>query len=428
MKFIFLIIYRILIAPLALAILLIASLFHDKIRDGLNLRLKRFEFLRSSRRTHVIWFHCSSGEFEYVKPLIRIVKQKWPEMAVLVTYFSPSYRKAIESFPEVDIALPLPLDLPGPITAFIRRYEPQILILARTDLWPEMLHQVRRHGIPSYLVSATLSHGRAKTRFPLSLVTHWLYSLVDEIDCVSTADSEEFQRLNLRQEIFVSGDTRFDQVFERLENPKPLMLKFDHERVFISGSTWPEDEAVLLDSVPILLKSNHWQWILVPHEPTLTHLEDLEEKLKKKNLSFIRLSQIVSFDPPEAEVILVDKIGVLAELYKLARIAFVGGSFRKSVHSVMEPLAAGCLTFVGPYHHNNREALTFQKTLVTEGQHLVEVVNSAPEFSEKLSKLMNLDLSKWTIHRDGIIHPLLSHRGASLRVFDHWLKKNLTKI
>ncbi|MCB0394319.1 MAG: hypothetical protein KDD25_07155, partial [Bdellovibrionales bacterium] len=95
-----------------------------------------------------IWIHTSSGEFEYAKPLIRKLKEQNPKCLILVTYFSPTYKKNIESFKEVDFAVPSPFDTPSEVRKFLDYFNPAILLISRTDLWPEMLTQTRNRGIP----------------------------------------------------------------------------------------------------------------------------------------------------------------------------------------------------------------------------------------------------------------------------------------
>ncbi len=197
--------------------------------------------------------------------------------------------------------------------------------------------------------------------------------------CVSTADKEVFSGLGVGERAEVAGDTRYDQVQARLRAPKPLkeeMFTSNSCPLLVAGSTWPEDEAVLIEVASQM--RNQVRFVLVPHEPTPEHLADLQNKLQNRGLKSVRYSQADAW--PDDSVLLVDQMGILAELYIKGAFAFVGGSYRKTVHSVMEPLAAGCLTFVGPLHHNNREALEF-KALggVIEAQNAAEFVTLLTE-------------------------------------------------
>jgi 3-deoxy-D-manno-octulosonic-acid transferase len=134
---------------------------------------------------------------------------------------------------------------------------------------------------------------------------------------------------------------------------------------------------------PHLVK-NSLRLILVPHEPTPEHLQALARQLDKLGLTHTLFSRGKWHDE---NILLVDQVGVLAELYAWGQFAFIGGSFKKTVHSVMEALGAGCLTFVGPYHKNNREAVQFHDLRLGSLQG-VEVVQDARELSERMALLL----------------------------------------
>src|SRR4051812_29225034 len=136
--------YRLIAVPLFTVSLPFLALTNRKIRRGLGMRMQTRDWPRLSKNP--VWIHASSGEFEYAKPVIRELKARHPDIPIVVTYFSPTFALGVENFPGVDFALPLPLDLPGPCTSFLKHVNPRVLLIARTDFWPEMLSQVRRRG------------------------------------------------------------------------------------------------------------------------------------------------------------------------------------------------------------------------------------------------------------------------------------------
>lgn len=356
----FLLIYRWIAVPLGLTFALLAFPFHKKIREGLKMRLYKKKDANWQKRP--IWFHCASGEFEYAKPVISQIKKQNPHLPILVTYFSPSYKKQVENFPDVDMSCPLPLDLPGPVSSFLRHLEPRALLIARTDLWPELLYQCRKRKIPTLLFSARKSPSTLwqKLLWPWQ---KWLYANISEVFCVSDADAKNFSSFVDKDRLKTNGDTRYDQVFARLKQPKPVRDELFSSPmgvpILIAGSTWPEDERVLLEALSPLIQSRRLRLCLVPHEPTPQHVESLFGKILDLKMRPVRYSEAVSSE--SWDILIVDRVGILAELYQFADLAFVGGSFRKSVHSVMEPLACGLFTLVGPFHTNNREALEFME-------------------------------------------------------------------
>lgn len=367
----------------------------------------RVPWLMGEKKLRPIWIHCASGEFEYAKPVISLIKRHSPQAKILVTYFSPSFKKSVHQYPGIDAACPLPWDQPEALQTFLEWHEPKALLIARTDTWPEMLRQCRMNNIPTLLFSATLPENSGRARGLGRWMSRFTFQFLDNIYCVTEEDAAVFKTLfdlpDQTGRVEVAGDTRYDQVIARLEKPKPLRAELwsDHnrDRCFIAGSTWPEDEKALLqafksEAIAKQLRSGELKVILVPHEPTPSHLKDLERQLSEIGLHGVRYSSAANWS--NGTVLLIDQIGILAELYLRARFAFVGGSFRKTVHSVMEPLAAGCLTFVGPFYRNNREAIEFNTIRITNEPHefrAVEAVQDASALESRLLGALNLPAS-----------------------------------
>ena len=358
-------VYRWFVWPLLSLVFHLLARFNSKIALGLEMRAKvngRAPWVKGLPPSPpTIWIHCASGEFEYAKPVISLLKARKPAVKIVVTFFSPTYADSIRKFAGVDWVVPLPWDSAGPLTEFLESYRPVALLVARTDVWPEMAKQARLRGLKSLLFSATLTPSSGRTRGLGRWATRATLDQLDEIFCVSDDDVSAFTSLGLtRARVSREGDTRYDQVLARLASPKQLKdLKCDRP-FFVCGSTWSQDEAVLVPALAHL--NSEVCGVLVPHEPTLAHLKELDERVVSAGLTPVRYSSLSESGGtlgPNSCVI-VDQVGILAELYLKARWAFVGGSFKKTVHSVMEPLAAGCVTFVGPHHTNNREALAFR--------------------------------------------------------------------
>lgn len=397
----FYLLYTRLLFPLLRAAFRGLAVFHPKIRAGLRLRAKDSSgvkpWLNWIPGQRPIWMHCASGEFEYAKPVIKRLKEQAPRTKILVTYFSPSIAAAAERFPGVDFACPVPWDCAPDLREFISHHQPRLLLIARTDAWPEMLRQTHLAGIGSLLFAATLTRDSGRARGWGRWVSKATYSYVSQIFCVSDEDRALFAELGCANSTVVAGDTRFDQVKARLRAPKPLreeLFALPHlphlphlnegsprgsqnkplqkKPLLVAGSTWAEDEDVLLGVIKNFQTA--LRFVVVPHEPTAEHLRTLEAKIASHGLRSIRYTNAPQWN--ESEILLVDTVGILAELYSKGEFAFVGGSFKTSVHSVMEPLAAGCLTFVGPFHKNNREALEFRRLS------LIEPAASPPQAAE----------------------------------------------
>jgi 3-deoxy-D-manno-octulosonic-acid transferase len=393
-----------------------------ELREAVNGRAPWIKLLPPTPPT--VWFHCASGEFEYAKPVIALIKKELPQLKIVVTYFSPTYVDQIRKFAGVDWVVPLPWDTPWPLSQFLSSYRPFALLAARTDVWPEMARQARVRHLRSVLFSATLTPDSGRTRGVGRWATRATLNQLDDIFCVSELDAKEFRAIGLnRTQITQAGDTRYDQVIRRLETPKPvrddLFESIGQRDLFVCGSTWSQDEDVLIAALSEMKMSVCG--VVVPHEPTPRHMAALELALRAHGLTMVRYSD------PEASLkmqaastcLVVDQTGILAELYLKARWAFVGGSFRKTVHSVMEPLAAGCLTFVGPLHTNNREAVSFQKLELSRDLSFVTVVQTSQELVQKIKEAQTLPESKTQISA------AVRERSGSSQLLIDWLRRDL---
>ncbi len=317
-----------------------------------------------------VWIHASSGEIEYAKPLIRAIKEKWPQQIILVSYFSPSAKKLLKQTPGIDAVVPLPWDERKIVKKFLDHFNPKCLLIARTDIWPEFTFQCKMKNIPSFVFSATFSDSRAKMFFLTKTLSRFCFDQLTAIFCASEEDLIEINKTDIISPRQVLGDTRYDQVIWRAKNPSSFdkmnklksKMTMDKKVTLIIGSSWPEDEEKIFPALSSFIKKGG-QVILAPHEINENSLYNTRAQLKKNGLRGLIMSKDLDAwceQKDHQQLLIVDQVGVLAEVYTLGDIAFVGGSFRSKVHSVMEPLAAGLPTLVGPFHLNNREALLFQ--------------------------------------------------------------------
>jgi 3-deoxy-D-manno-octulosonic-acid transferase len=187
-----------------------------------------------------------------------------------------------------------------------------------------------------------------------------VYNAIDRILTVSEADREAFGLFRLTHPVVEPvGDTRYDQVVIRSAGARQRHLLpasiLEGRRVLVVGSSWPEDEEVLLPAIFSLQHEiRNLLVIFVPHEPTVEHLEDLEADLAG-HTGAIRFSALNEYSGEQ--VIIVDSIGILSVLYAAAHIAYIGGSFRQGVHNVLEAAVFGIPVLFGPRHRNSREPL-----------------------------------------------------------------------
>lgn len=376
---------------------------------------KNFQNLNS----RPIWIHASSGEIEYAKSLVRKLKTELPQVPIMVTFFSPSAKKLISRFPGVDLVLACPWDSEKKISDFLKFYKPRIVLFARTDVWPTLAFQLKMNKIPCALFSATFSENSTRKRILASSLTRTALNSLNRIFCVSQVDAENLEDLGVKVPLEISGDTRFDQVLFRIENPNPfknsLFSSDSSKPIFVCGSTWPQDEEVLIPTF------QHWlslggKVVLAPHEVSIERIHRLTENLKKSKLPYIKYSESESW--PGSEILILDQVGCLQEVYGQSHLAFVGGSFKDKVHSVMEPLCVGMQVLVGPYHYNNREAIQFQYLILGPGLFAVQVVQN----SEEIKNVMTAQISHFETTQLKILNRVSQCSGATERL-SSWVRE-----
>lgn len=396
--------YRFLLYFFWLGTFLLRPLLSPKLRGILAEKSLFIDLKKAPAKA--LWFHAASGEFEYIKHILRLIKKQHPQTPIVVSYFSISYKKQIENFAEVDFSFMLPWDFPWNVKKVISQLEPKAFFVARTDIWPELLYQIHQQKIPAYLLAARQSSHSLQNLF---------FSPFDEIHCITELDQKYFQNMHLKNtKVFFTGDPRYDQVFYRLQNSASLNLQFPPGKpIFIAASLWPEDEKALLPAIQKYKKD--FSWILVPHEPTQEHIQSLVEFCIQAQMSYQMYSQTQTWN---SEVLIIDKMGILAQLYQQSDLAFIGGSFKKQVHSVMEALACGNICLVGPYYQNNSEAIEYsQMTSLHLDIRAVNIAHNAEELQSLIEKL-KLHWDEIKITKDALVQSLKQKQGASERIIE----------
>jgi 3-deoxy-D-manno-octulosonic-acid transferase len=413
-------IYSFLVIPLLWATLQLLGLANKKIRRGIKGRDGLFESLKQQMEKlgqgKRVWFHSSSmGEFEQAKPIILALKQHHPDVRIIASFFSPSGYDHSKKYPLADVVTYLPFDTRAGARRFIDTIQPDAAVMVRYDVWPNHVWELERRHIPTLIANATMRR-QSKRRIPLVRnFHHHVYNALTEILTVSREDADVFALYGLdRPKIQAIGDTRYDQVSSRSAEAQKRHIVPDgivnDNHVVVAGSTWPEDESVLLPSMLKLIgELPNLLFILVPHEPTIEHIEDLEQQLQGKTTA-IRFSALNEYKGER--VIVVDSIGILLILYVYADIAYIGGSFRQGIHSVLEAAVYGCPVVFGPRHRNSQEPLQ----LVERGGGFV--VNDSNEVYRTFRNLLEDDVARTTAGKRAAQF-VQSNVGATGRFLQH---------
>lgn len=325
------------------------------------------EWSRAGRdpKRPLVWFHAPSvGEGLQARAVMEALRALHPDVQLAYTFFSPSAESFAAGSP-ADVHAFLPLDRMRNARRLLDALQPSALIFTKTEVWPNYAREAARRGVPTALLSATLPSSSSRLMAPARALLAPVHSRLTMVAAISSADARRFERLHVAPErTRVMGDARFDQVARRaskLDRAVPHLALLGEKKplTIVAGSTWPADEDRLLPAVAALLdQPGPARLIVAPHEPTAAHLGGLEARLSKLGLSHSRLTGIEAGAgggvPP---VVLIDRMGILGDLYALADIAYVGGGFGSAgLHSVLEPAAFGAPILFGPRYGNSREA------------------------------------------------------------------------
>ena len=385
--------YNYLALPLGLAGFRGFALFNAKARRGVEQRKTLLAELKSKTDKlgpgKRVLVHVSSvGEYLQARPILRLLRKNAPTLKIILSFYSPSLEPTVQKGMEAEFATYLPFDRPDEMAKFLDLVNPALIIFSCYDLWPNLIWQARARGIKVALVNANLAGNSGKLH---PLASWWFGRLYRELDLILAASDEDRRALAILganpAKIITTGNARFDETVDRIRaiaGDDPVvgaLASWKDAPVFAIGSCWPEDEAVLLPALEkIWAAGKNLKIIMAPHEIEPGHIKQLSQKLADMGAGPILFSEIeakAKSPLPANKAVIIDSVGKLYKLYKLADLAFVGGSFRKEVHNVMEPAAFGIPVLLGPNIRNSLEALK-----LTERKGAFVVQNTDEMFSQ----------------------------------------------
>jgi 3-deoxy-D-manno-octulosonic-acid transferase len=358
MKLIARLIYDIGVYCYAMAIYL-SSLLNNKAKKWIAGRKNIFAFIEKQLKNDEtrMWVHCASlGEFEQGRPVIEQLKRDYPQVKIILTFFSPSGYEVRKNYAGADYIFYLPLDTKQNAYRFLQLIQPWLVIFVKYEFWYHYLDELHQRKIPSILISASF---REKQSF-----FRWygkFFQLLNYYDHLFVQNNHSRELIN-KAGIFnvtVSGDTRFDRVVFAATNAPhfPLIENFLYgKKALIAGSTWPEDEKII--AAYYHQSQPPFPLIIAPHEIDDKHIEDIEQLFERNT---IRYSQLMPAQVISKRVLIIDNIGMLASLYQYGVVAWIGGGFNTGIHNILEAAVFGLPVAFGPKYHKFYEALTLMK-------------------------------------------------------------------
>ena len=332
-----------------------------RARRGIRARFAAWGTSGRDAKRPLVWLHAPSvGEGLQARPVVALLRQRRPDVQIAYTFFSPSAERFARSI-GADFCDYLPFDTSADARAMLDALRPSALVFSKLDVWPLLAESAAHRGVRLGLISATLSAESDRRSRIASVILRNAYRALDAVGAISTDDSARLQQLGvLGDRISVTGDARYDEAWARANAVDPTVRTLveplrNARPTLVAGSTWPADEAPLLDAWHVVRERMPGvRLVIAPHEPVPSHLDRIADWAQNAGLTCARLG-----DPSAAaaDVVLIDRVGVLGDLYALADITYVGGGFHAAgLHSVIEPAAFGAPVLFGPRHTASRDA------------------------------------------------------------------------
>jgi 3-deoxy-D-manno-octulosonic-acid transferase len=405
------------LSHVAYAHLHIAKSFSKKLELFVQGRKESFELLSAAigANDSTFWMHCASlGEFEQGVPILEEFKKHYPNYKIVVTFFSPSGYEVKKNTPLADVVAYLPYDTIKNAKKFISIVHPTLAVFVKYEIWPNYLLELQANNTPALLVSGVFrenqvffkAHG-GFMRKALRTIHHFFVQ--------NEASKTLLKKLDLKNTT-VSGDTRFDRVSHQIEmdNRLDFMDAFTRSSLcLVCGSTWPEDETILLDyinSQPTGIK-----FVIAPHKIDASKIESFRSKLISSSILYSELKTKDQNDESlsQATVLIVDTIGHLTKIYSYADVAYVGGAAGNTgLHNILEPATFGVPIVIGANYDNFPEAKRLRQLAG------LYALASSEECKELLNKLFSDEKFR---NKTGMIagHFVNRNTGATQIIMNH---------
>ena len=366
---------------IASKLILLSPIFSPKMSLFVKGRRSVIDTIKSTLKKgdKTIWFHCASlGEYEQGVPVIKKIKEEFPDHKIIVSFFSPSGFEVKKNDKLADCTVYLPLDTPKNAKNFIDLLQPSVAIFIKYEFWPNYLFELKKKSIPTILVSGLFRKDQVFFKFYGGFMRRTLNSF-SHFFVQDQLSKNLLEQLKISQ-VSVSGDTRFDRVSDQLSvnNELDFMALFKQDLFcLVCGSTWPKDESILINYINNF--SNNTKFIIAPHEVNNLRIESLKKKLKVKTVLY---SEREKYNISDYQVLIIDTVGLLTKVYSYADVAYIGGGIgmgANGLHNILEAATFGVPIIIGKNYTNFPEAKKLKKLnglfSVASPQEFIDIFN-----------------------------------------------------
>lgn len=399
--------------------------YNEKARQWVNGRKDVFLKLTKAfehNDSPVIWMHCASlGEFEQGRPILEALKETYPNHKILLSFFSPSGYEVRKNYAGADYITYLPIDSAHNAKDFFKIVQPSLILFVKYEFWYHYAAQAAKKNIPLVLVSGIFREGQSFFKwygnFYRSILKNFSYFFVQD-----NVSAHLLNGIGFTDTVAISGDTRFDRVITIASQfePIPIIEKFcANHTTIVAGSTWTEDDEELdhfINSNPSI------KCIVAPHNINEDRLKECLH-LYHRSMLFSDYEYAIKNKlriPENLQVLIVNNIGMLTQLYHYATVCMVGGGFGgDGVHNVLEAAVYGKPVVIGPVFEKYIEAVE----LVENGGCIS--VEDALEMEQVFNRLLDTNDSLYLNAATAAKSFVYNHAGATKIVMHHIQEKRL---
>lgn len=341
--------YNIFIHIYILALNLISP-FNKKVKTMLKGEKECFDRLQNlNSEDKVAWFHCASlGEFEQGRPLIEEVKKQFPEYKILLSFYSPSGYESKKDYALADYVVYLPNDTKSNAKKFVKKVNPDLIFFIKYEFWYNYISALK--GRRLFQVSLILR----QNQYFFSWYGKWFAKQLKNFEHFFVQNQQTANLLNKigYKNVTISGDTRFDRVMTIANNAKSFteIENFceGNQKIILAGSSWLADEKIIQQAV----KNLDIKLIIAPHVVGENHINEIQQLFPEA----ILYSELANNDK-KSNILIINCIGILSNLYQYCDIAYIGGGFGVGIHNTLEAATFGKPICLGTNYHKFQEAI-----------------------------------------------------------------------
>ncbi len=348
-----------------------------------------FDFSRSSRG---IWVHGASlGEIGAASQLVRRLRKRCPSQRIIVSAMTAAGKvRAGEIMAGADAFVIMPFDFIPLVWRAVRRINPATLILIETEIWPSLLFLARRRGVQVVLANARISDRTYRRYLKFGSVTRWLFNQIN-LYCPKNHDErKKFIHLGVNEDkIKLTGCLKSDNGIKHPVSRDELFIP-ENRLIVVAGSVRKGEESIVIKAFKELqTEQKNCYLIIAPRH--MNRVSEMEGMLKREGLTYMKRTLKRSYQTEQ--VMILDTIGELGNIYSVADVAFVGGTLLPyGGHNLLEPASFGVPILFGPHVNNIRaDVEEFLETgcaiMVKDGGELVSALSTLLRDPERRARM-----------------------------------------